>query len=228
MLSAAIAFYSPTLFSYFSAHPPPIFVKAEKSANMPFDMVVPSDRTSVPPPPGCDGFHAWGLQQGGVDAGQTNVSLIVQGNTDANVYISGIHASLTSREPLSQGAHVNCQSEGRIDPQPVEIDLARSDQAFVVEGQNAPFGFTVSKTDTMVFDVAVKAISSRYAYRLVVEAIVDGDSETFEVDDAGEPFAVTGDPTSGRYYSWGVSGGWVKNDSGDAPEVVPAGAVLTS
>src|SRR6478736_3988070 len=113
MLSAAIAFYSPTLFSYFSAHPPPIFVKAEKSANMPFDMVVPSDRTSVPPPPGCDGFHAWGLQQGGVDAGQTNVSLIVQGNTDANVYISGIHASLTSREPLSQGAHVNCQSEGR-------------------------------------------------------------------------------------------------------------------
>ena len=80
----------------------------------------------------------------------------------------------------------------------------------------------------MVFNVVVKATTSHFTYRLEVEAVVDGDSQTFEVDNAGEPFDLTGEPPSGTYYSWGVSGNWVKNRPGAAAEVVPAGSVLTS
>lgn len=224
LVSTAVAFYAPGLFGHFSQPPPPLFLHVQAMPTTPIDLVMDSAATATSPGSGCDTFYQWGHAHGGRDAGKTQLALVVQGQSDSNVFISGIRADIVAKAPLGNGVDVFCEGQGEVTPTQVSIDLDRSASGYTRSGPGAPFGYTVNRTDTVVFDITARAEHFDYRWRLDVQAVVDGKTRTFVVDDAGRPFETTGVPATQAGYSWS-SDQWVRSVHGTS-KTYRAGTIL--
>ena len=149
----------------------------------------------------------WAAQQNSIDEGVTHMELVVQGNTDANVYVSKIRAQIIAESPNKKGILINCATQGEVTPVAVAIHLDTNPNAVVSAGQHAPFGYTVNKTDTEVFNLSVFAQHRDYRWNLAVDTVVAGKPATYVVTNRGQPFETTGYSESRVSYSW-LDGEW--------------------
>jgi hypothetical protein len=213
----AVAFYAPGLVTPKTEHPPiatdvqddPFGVSTfnSLSVRMFLPASVISARAKNPPINYCDGFHDWGRGLGGADANETYVRLIAQGETDSAVIITGISARILDRKTVS-GVNVECPSEGGAQIRVLAINLDSPDRAasYLVKGRLSPFGFTLKKGETEVFDISAKTSSLEMTdWDLVLHVTVDGNEQSIEVQDRGRPFRTTAQH-GGNWYTW--SGAW--------------------
>jgi hypothetical protein len=210
VISAACAYYLPGLFSEASASAPPIMLTVLDNTSPPFTMVVPQAHSAgTSPGAACGNFRTWGISTGGEDAGSTSLDLVVQGNTDAPVYIYGIRAEVLARSSPAKGAVVYCPTAGEVTQRPVAIDLDTSgDGRYITKAPNSPFGFTVSKSDLEVFSIAATTTQCNCKWELQVEAVVAGQAEQFVVTDHGQPFETSAYNPAALKYQWNFSNAW--------------------
>jgi hypothetical protein len=210
VITTACAYYLPGLFSEASASAPPITLTVLDNTSPPFTMVVPSAHTAgTSPGVACGNFRTWGISTGGEDAGSTSLDLVVQGNTDAPVYIYGIRAEVLARSSPEKGAVVSCPTAGETAQRPVAINLDTSgDGRYITKAPNSPFGFTVSKSDLEVFSIAVTTTECNCKWELQVEAVVAGQAKQFVVTDHGQPFETSAYNPAALKYQWNFSNGW--------------------
>jgi hypothetical protein len=210
VVSTACAYYLPGLFSQASTATPPLVFDVLDNTAAPFTMIMPQARIADGSPgAGCSDFRPWVISQGGEDAGKTSLSLVVQGNTSAPVYVYGIRAVVLSRSSPERGAVVNCPTAGYVTQRAVAINLDTSgDGRYVTKAPDSPFGFTVSQSDLEVFSIAATTTQCNCTWDLQVEAVVNGQEQQFTVTDHGRPFETSAYNQSAVEYAWNYSNAW--------------------
>jgi hypothetical protein len=157
-----------------------------------------------PPGVGCDGLHGWARHLGGIDQERTKVRLIVQGDTDKAVIVTGISAQILAVRPKSNTVGVVCSSAGAIQPRTLFLDLDAPNPSAVyrVAGRKSPFGFTLRKGETEVFDLEARTSKREIIeWNILLRLTVAGDDREIEIQDRGAPFR-TSDARPGKVYGW--------------------------
>jgi hypothetical protein len=229
VISTACAYYLPGLFSQASTPVQPITLSVLDNTAPPFTMIMPQAHTADGSPgPGCGNFRTWVISRDGEDAGTTSLNLVVQGNTDAPVYIYGIRADVLNRSSPAKGPVVYCPTAGYVTQRPVAIDLDTSgDGRYVTKAPNSPFGFTVSKSDLEVFSIAATTTKCDCKWVLQVEAVLNGQPEQFTVTDHGQPFETSAYNPSAVEFDWNYTNGWQVMLGKRQIGQLPAGRPLT-
>ena len=213
----AVAYYAPGIVSH-RAEGPPVFTDVQDDPftidtfrNLPIPMMLPastvSRRTENPPVNWCSGFHGWGRNLGGADVYATHVRLIVQGATDKAVIVTGISARVLKHQPI-HGLYVRCPTAGAAQIRALHMNLDSPNPlaVYLVKGSRTPFGFTLRKGETEVFDLTATTHSTEMLeWNLVLYLTVDGQQQKIEIQDRGAPFrTISAQKVS--WYAW--TGAW--------------------
>lgn len=223
----AVAYYAPGIVSH-NTEGPALLTDVQDDpfaidtfSNLPIQMMLPvnavSYKTGNPPPNWCSGFHEWGRHLNGADVNATHVRLIVQGSTDKAVIITGIGAQVLKHQSVS-GVYVRCPTAGeaQIRTLNMNLDSPAPSAVYLVKGSRNPFGFTLSKGETEVFDLtAVTHSAEMLEWNLVLHLTVDGQDQTIEVQDRGASFRTIGEHKA-KWYDW--TGTWASSSGpGQSP-----------
>jgi hypothetical protein len=168
-------------------------------------------------------FYEFARMRGGVSVNRIFISATVQSLTDGAVYLRNMRLSELTCSAALKGTRI--WLGGGADPlRPrailVDLDAARPRPWYFPDGLpddlemppgdppkgQRPFGFSLKKDDSETFDV-VATLSSRRScrFKLVIDAVLNGESREITVDDAGKPFRVTGD-SDFDYWMWNPYG----------------------
>jgi hypothetical protein len=159
-----------------------------------------------PPGNGCVGLHGWARRLGGIDLETTRVRLIVQGDTDKAVIITSISAQILSVKPTPKTVGAACSSEGSAQPRTLSLDLdaANPSAVYRVAGRKSPFGFTLRKGETEVFDLEAHTSKREIIeWNILLKLTIAGEDREIEIQDRGAPFR-TSDARPGKIYGWPV------------------------
>jgi hypothetical protein len=140
-------------------------------------MVIPVTKaTTGGPGPNCDGFHSWVAQNSGIDANHTTIQITAQGKRDSAVLLSGMRVQVLTKETPQSGIIVRCPTAGTAQIRGIAVNLDASPPSvtYKANGVISPFGFTLAKGETETFVIDAVAGQSQYAWRLVIDLVVDG------------------------------------------------------
>jgi hypothetical protein len=189
----------------------PLYSRVLDDSEPPLLLLIPPARTvgSAPSGPTCEAFLSWARSAGGVDAGTTRFSLVIQGNTDAALYIAGVRAHLVSTAAPDSGALVECPTQGEVKPHKIVIDLESAARGrYVTNASGSPFGVTVGKGESEVFDVTASTQRHTFSWLLEVKAIIAGQTRVLLISDHGRPFQTTPLGPLKSTYQWSAEGEW--------------------
>ena len=218
----AVAYYAPGVLSHKTESPPVVTdvlddpYAIDTFNNLPIAMLLPASAASPvtknPPARWCSGFHMWGRRLGGADVNATHFRLIVQGTADKAVIITGISARVLNHKSVN-GLNVVCPTAGaaQIRSLTMNLDSPNLSAVYLVKGSLSPFGFTLRKGETEVFDVtAITTSSEMLEWNILLHLTVDGREQTIVVQDRGAPFRTVAEH-KGKWSVW--TGSW----SGGSP-----------
>jgi len=198
------------------------------ASDKPIEATFPSSDAIVGDPgPGCDGFHSWVTGHGGIDAGSTQIQLIVQGRVPDAVQISGLRVEKLGSSPPSMGVPVECPPAAAAQFRAMKIDLDATPPSVTYQSSGgAPFGFTLKQGETETFNVLATTTRSHCVWVIDLDLVVNGKKVTMRVPDKGRPFETT--PLSRERWSWNYADSWthVGAGAGTPVELVPAGRPL--
>ena len=192
-------------------------------ADMPIELVLPGGtHPTTGPGPGCSSFVDWGMRQGGIAAGTTNLAVFLRGRVDGQVLVSDARAVIVGRRPPSPGIRVRCPSAAEANLRPLTINLDGPDtKARYVSSSGRRFGFTLQKGETETFLLSARAKRAAYRWYLELTLIIGSTQKTVRIDDHGRLFQTTS-PTRGDVFDWNDPNGWV----GPHGQRIPVGAPL--
>jgi hypothetical protein len=143
----------------------------------------------------CDArLRDWAVGVGGADVEQTRFRVELQGLSDKAVLVSAASAHILSVAPAGARSTLECPSAGTANAVALSIDLdSRSPLArYEVQGNRRPFGFTVAKGETNIFEIEASTKRSELvSWRLRLDLNVDGKSQSIDILDRGKPFVTT-------------------------------------
>ncbi|MGH6745832.1 hypothetical protein [Novosphingobium sp.] len=166
------------------------------------------------PDPGTDGLkvRAWLLDQGGVDAGESNLRMIVRGIGRNTTLLTGMEARVLSRYPVFDGTLVQSPSAGAVEVIAVSFDLdAPRPVARFFDEESGHFRdpyfadnvVTITPGEIVVFNVKALAKEATYNWVLDIGIQYDGKEQTLTVDRGGTPFRTTAWPNKySAYFNW--------------------------
>ncbi|HEV7931056.1 MAG TPA: hypothetical protein VGP70_01840 [Actinomadura sp.] len=168
-------------------------------------------------------FYEFARARGGVSLNRVFISATVQSLTEGAVYLRNMRLSELNCPAPVKGTRIWLGGGADpLQPRAVLIDLsAKRPRPWYFPGGlpgtlemppgnppkgQRPFGFGLKKDDSETFDV-VATLSSRKScqFKLVIDAVLSGESREITIDDAGKPFRVTGDPDF-NYWMWNPYG----------------------
>jgi hypothetical protein len=169
-------------------------------------------------PTSCLDVEDWARKVGGYDLGDSHIEVIVQGNSDQPVLLTGMRAVPVQTEaPVvpQLRSYVCGTPEGEVSPRTLEIDLDSPDRrarSRDVPGARPFFGVTLAKGETELFDVTVSAHRVPTRWHLVLEAVVAGEHREIRVQDGTRPFSTALDPKGPHLRLQEADGGgrWVR------------------
>lgn len=143
-------------------------------------------------------------QLGGIDEGETDFKIDVQGTTPNAVELVGFRVVDIKRTPVSSGTDLSSGDCGGPSPE-AGFDIGLGSDPPVITpvsgldngaAKKIPFPFTVSSTDIQQFQIAaVDSVKSRTAacnclvkWRLALDWSYEGRTGTTVIDDNGQPF----------------------------------------
>lgn len=172
--------------------------------------VIPGDVpiAGSPGPMGCLGFHQWVRNNQGIDETTTFLQVVVQGNIDDSVLITGLRARVLQDEPPLKGVPVTCPTAGTVEFHQTRIDLDAKPPAVSYSGSEpAPFGVTLGKGESEAYTIAAVARVARYQWALEMDLVVHGEKKTIEITDNGTPFDTTA-ATAASHWEWNYNDAW--------------------
>jgi hypothetical protein len=151
---------------------------------------------SAPNGAGDPAWYAWAHKQGGVDALESLVRLVVRGHDASQTTINSVTVSLRRRAPVATGLLVGPSGQGGgITPRGVDVDLGQQTPAVTWwDGANrvAPMSLVVSSSDTEVLDIRGDATKAELDFWVIQLHWANGtQSGVLNVDDHGRPFETT-------------------------------------
>jgi hypothetical protein len=204
---------------------PVVFSIEENPAKIPTfsdfgeELVVPTGVTIVGGPGrACRNFHPWVTELGGVPARVAYLRLVAQGQEARSILLTGMRAKIVEREPPLQGTQLTCPSAGEAEIRSIDIDLDEpSPEAQYKTPQGIkPFGFTLAKNETEIFDIRVTTEKCYCSWFLELELIIDGQKRVQTIGSREGPFKTTASIASLSYY-WDYQNTWyLTNADGSA------------
>jgi hypothetical protein len=192
-----------------------------------FRRVIP--RSALPPANGC-GAHmrGWLARYDAVDGGQSGVKVTVEGLNRSPVLIESMRARIVSRTPPISGSVLRCVVEGVLpaveigfnldEPSPIARTMTEDGSLGTPYFEGA--GLTVAEGEHVI--LAVTAFAEECFCRWVIEmtALVDGNMETFTIDDGGRPFETSAIVTvpARRIYLYGPDLGYCSGELSCFPD----------
>jgi hypothetical protein len=148
---------------------------------------------------GCQQIRTWVMRLGGVDAGRTHLNLSIEGRSSSPVLIKSMRARIVTRSEPLQDTVVRCLLEGEIgvigigfnlDEQP---SLARTllEDGTLGEPYFEAHNLTLAEGEVLPMSVTAFVEQCSCEWRIEIEAVVEGEEQTFMVDNSGEPFETT-------------------------------------
>lgn len=159
----------------------------------------PSARRGVPGVIGCFDILDWLARQGAVDAGDTRLKVSIEGLNSSPVLIQSMRARIEARRDPISNTLLTCPVEGEIgvikigfnlDEQPAVARILKDDNTLgrpYFEGS----GITVADGEVLAMSVAAFTEQCFCDWRIEIDAVVEGDRQTFVLDDHGRPFQTT-------------------------------------
>ena len=211
VISGVVAHYLPGVLPA-EAKGPAVLTNVLDNTNPPLRIMLPEAPTSLHtrPSPGCASFRPWALGVGGADANETALDLVVQGNTSAPVYVAGLRARILSAVPPRSGVLAVCPSAGTVTPRKIAISLDGGLAGkYITHAGDEPFGFTVGKGETEVFDIGATTHRSDVRWLLELDLVVAGRQRVITISDNGRPFQTTAVGTRRpTVYTWNLQDAW--------------------
>ena len=174
------------------------------------ELMIPKE-TQIVGGPGrsCTNFHPWGTKLGGVPAERTYLRLVVQGRTPSAMLIAGMRAKVVERRRPLVGTQLTCPSAGDAEIRSMDIDLdgASTEAEYRTSKGIEPFGFTLAKDETEVFDIRAVTKKCYCKWFLELDLVVDGKKSVQTISDNGRPFETTMRSDSLRY-EWNYTDTW--------------------
>lgn len=161
-----------------------------------YDFVAPLRASALRTPPGrCREWRAWALDQGGVDADQTDAYAYLQGTPGTAVIIDDIEIEVVRRERPMRGTSGHCPAGGAAgSPRLIDVDLDEDPPVvrYAEPGDDAPtrrrLSFTLDGTETESFILRGHTTTCYCAWRARMKMVVDGRRTDVVLEDDGEPF----------------------------------------
>ena len=222
----AVTYYAPGAVSH-KTEMPPILTDVQDDpfavstfTNLPVRMFLPASAVSFntrnPPIDFCNGFHEWGRRLGGADVNATHIRLIVQGTTSSAVIITGLSAHVLNHKAVN-GFNVECTSQGeaQIRTLAINLDSRNPSASYLTQGKRSPFGFTLQKGETEVFDItASTSKADMLEWSLLLHFTIDGKDQSIEIRDRGVLFRTVAEH-KGTWYDW--TGSWDTSTGKQSP-----------
>lgn len=161
-----------------------------------------------PGPLGCLGFHQWVRDNQGIDETTTFLQVVVQGNIDDSVLITGLRARILEERPPLRGVPVTCPTAGTVEFHQTSIDLDTKPPAVSYSKiEPAPFGVTLGKGESAAYSLEAVARMAWYQWVLEMDLVVHGEKQTIEITDNGTPFNTTAG-TATSHWEWNYRDTW--------------------
>ena len=179
------------------------------------DLIIPKGNSIIGGPgQGCERFHPWGIGLEGVPARFTMLRLVVQGRESQAILIAGMRARVIERQPPLEGTHVVCPSAGEAQIRSIDIDLdkASPEGEYKTPSGTKPFGFTIKKNETEIFDIQAFTKRCYCKWFLELDLIVDGSPLVQTIGNGGRPFETTA-VASSHWYEWDYMNTWYLTDN---------------
>ena len=176
-------------------------------SDLPITGVVPRRALEGAGPRDCADFRPWLLENGGVDAPETKLQVVVQGNIDDAVLISGMRAEIVDTRAPAAGTTVECPpaAEAQLRSVAIDLDSPQPVGRYLRDGRETPFGFTIGRGETETFNVVATARERRYSWRLLLSLVVAGETQEIRIPEDETLLETT--PARGRRLHW-TGEGW--------------------
>ena len=181
--------------------------------------LLPLPIASVPPAPdaadSCLHRFDWATQQDGVQSDVSNLRLTVEGISEDNVQIVGVHARTVARNPPSLGSQISCEGRGGQPPlRSITVDLdANPPTAQLIDAAGKPIPIlTLMKGEVEIIDVTASSFTCDCQWELVFDMKVAGEAQSVVVRGASGPFR-TASSQSAKAYTF-TAGSWHEQESG--------------
>jgi hypothetical protein len=158
-------------------------------------------------------FRTWSLNIGGTDYKQSRFRLTLQGQTDKAVFISDVTAQVRHRTRTDDSVELICETTGgSAQIRDLAINLDSTRPAARYQAGRKPFGFTLSKGESEIFDItAYTERSETIEWNLKVGVTVGGKHREIPVQDRNRPFRTSAASPQGKY-QWD-RGKWIDTSS---------------
>lgn len=202
--------------------PSPVSISVETNPNriggfsdLPIDLVLPADsRPSTGPGPGCSGFRDWARKNGGIDAGETRIQVVVKNKKKGDLLISDARAVVDRRTSPVKGIGISCPTAGEAKMRSLIINLDEPDaRAHYTGGKQSSFGFSLKEGEVETFLITAQAKSEIYDWHIELTVVANQRSQTSRVDDHGQNFRTA---PYGKESEWA----WDYKDSWTGPNGV--------
>jgi hypothetical protein len=230
LVSGIVAYYLPQLLSTAPTPTPPLAADVLDNIEPPITMVVPSAQTGIGSPgSGCASFRRWATAIGGIDAGTTTFTLVLQSTTNAATYVAGVRAHILATRPPSSGIAVSCPAQAGVVERSVLINLDSGVGTYVRAGRGAPFGFTLRRGESEIFNISAATTRHALQWTLEVDAVINGMHHILTVRDNKRAFMTSAVDSSRAIYRWNYTNAWELDRGGsrEPVRVVPVGKQLT-
>lgn len=182
----------------------------------------------VTPPP-TDAFASrdeWLQENGGVDAGQTYVNIVVQGSSQLAVVLTGLDVEVLRRRPPPRGIWIGPSGSSGLDRRlfTINLDAPRPAARFVdnpVTPRSEPsidFPYSVSDTDPEVFVLIASSRRCDCLWRARLRWSSGGRSGAIRIDENGKPFRTV---STRQAVDYGVRNGRIYRIPPPPPGSVP-------
>jgi hypothetical protein len=184
-----------------ASDPPPLTVSARVERDRRSAFVFEQRLSGLSPPPPADPSSpqarvSWAERNGGIDAFNTALTVVIQGRSDASVILSGLTVDVVSRDRPPTGTFAPALGAGGIGVRYFLVDLDQRSPEAVLGELNEPqpgqrpinFPYKVSLSDPEVFMIfaSTERCDCRWILKLHWQS---GDKEgTTTIRDGDEPF----------------------------------------
>jgi hypothetical protein len=147
----------------------------------------------------CQEVRGWAMGKGGIDAGRTHLKISIEGLNRTPVLIESMRARVEGRREPIDDTLVACALEGLIEVIGIGFDL--DEQPSLARsikqdgGLGRPFfersSITVAEGEILTLAVTAFAEQCFCQWRIEIDLVVEGERQTFVIDDNGQPFQTT-------------------------------------
>ena len=150
-------------------------------------------------------WDAWAHNHGGLDADRSVVRVLVEGNSDVPVVLTGVTVDVTRRAAPPKGTYLVPFGGGPLGVRYFAVNLdsdppvVRSVKAEFAHQPAIDFPYTVSQTDPEPLNIAASTANCDCSWRALLHWVYRGKSHVTVIDDHGRPFRTVSGSRSTMY-----------------------------